>query len=456
MKLPSLGAEKPAVLTDRDIQSFRPAAIEIEQTPPSPLGRGILWAIIALFVISLLWACFGRIDIVATAQGKVIPSERVKTIQPLETAAVAEIHVREGQRVFAGDLLITLDTAITEADVRRLSQEWRDTALERRRLQALVDWFEGGRQKPPVLEIDIPEFIPYLPKYQALLRQETAEIIANLNAMEREAARMQAEYRMTEVEITKNRRLLEVLNERVSAYELMQRKKLGPRMEYLEVKQSQIEVEQDIGIQEARLQQLEASLAANKAQQEALIHQQHKSTLQQLQEAQTREASLLEEKIKAEQRSKQYHLMAPIDGTVQQLAVHTIGGVVTPAQELMLIVPEQSELEVEAFILNKDIGFVQEGQTAEVKIDTFNFTKYGVIDAELINLSDDAVQDEKLGLIYKARLRLKQDGLFVEDKYVRLSPGMSVMAEVKTGQRRIIEFFLSPLLRYKKDSLQER
>ncbi|WKT60107.1 HlyD family type I secretion periplasmic adaptor subunit [Microbulbifer thermotolerans] len=456
MKIPPLGAEKPAVLTDRDIQSFRPAAIEIEQTPPSPLGRGILWAIIALFVIALLWACFGRIDIVATAQGKVIPSERVKTIQPLETAAVAEIHVREGQRVAAGDLLITLDTAITEADVRRLSQEWRDTALERRRLQALADWFEGGRQKPPVLEIDIPEFIPYLPKYQALLRQETAEIIANLNAMEREAARMQAEYRMTEVEITKNRRLLEVLNERVSAYELMQRKKLGPRMEYLEVKQSQIEVEQDIGIQEARLQQLEASLAANKAQQEALIHQQHKSTLQQLQEAQTREASLLEEKIKAEQRSKQYHLMAPIDGTVQQLAVHTIGGVVTPAQELMLIVPEQSELEVEAFILNKDIGFVQEGQTAEVKIDTFNFTKYGVIDAELINLSDDAVQDEKLGLIYKARLRLKQDGLSVEDKYVRLSPGMSVMAEVKTGQRRIIEFFLSPLLRYKKDSLQER
>ncbi|MCX2780648.1 HlyD family efflux transporter periplasmic adaptor subunit [Microbulbifer thermotolerans] len=136
--------------------------------------------------------------------------------------------------------------------------------------------------------------------------------------------------------------------------------------------------------------------------------------------------------------------------------MHTIGGVVTPAQELMLIVPEQSELEVEAFILNKDIGFVQEGQTAEVKIDTFNFTKYDVIDAEPINLSDDAVQDEKLGLIYKARLRLKQNGLSVEDKYVRLSPGMSVMAEVKTGQRQIIEFFLSPLLRYKKDSLKER
>ncbi|MFC6977920.1 biotin/lipoyl-binding protein [Microbulbifer taiwanensis] len=144
MKLPSLGAEKQALLTDRDIHSFRPAAIEIEQTPPSPLGRAFLWAIVALFVIALLWACFGRIDIVATAQGKVIPSERVKTIQPLETAAVAAIHVREGQRVASGDPLITLDTAITEADVRRLSQEWRDTSLERYRLQALADWFEGA------------------------------------------------------------------------------------------------------------------------------------------------------------------------------------------------------------------------------------------------------------------------------------------------------------------------
>nr|WP_277611019.1 HlyD family type I secretion periplasmic adaptor subunit [Microbulbifer celer] len=451
-----MASEKQAVLTDGDIHSFRPAAIEIEQTPPSPLGRAILWAIAALFVIALLWACFGRIDIVATAQGKVIPSERVKTIQPLETAAVAAIHVHEGGRVTAGDPLITLDTSITEADVRRLQQEWRDTALQRHRLQALADWFANGRLQLPVLKNDNPEFASYLAKYEALLRQEAAEITANLNALEREAARLQAEYRMTEAEVTKSRRLLEVLNERVSAYEVMQRKNLGPRMDYLEVKQSQIEVEQDIGIQQAQLQQLEASLAANRAQQDALVHQQYKSTLQQLQEAQTRESSLREEKTKAEQRSRQYHIKAPIDGTVQQLAVHTIGGVVTPAQELMLIVPEQGEMEVEAFILNKDIGFVQEGQTAEVKIDTFNFTKYGVIDAELINLSDDAVQDEQLGLIYKARLRLKQDGLSIAGKHVRLSPGMSVMAEVKTGQRRIIEFFLSPLLRYKKDSMKER
>ncbi|MDG9670220.1 HlyD family type I secretion periplasmic adaptor subunit [Hahella sp. CR1] len=293
-------------------------------------------------------------------------------------------------------------------------------------------------------------------QHRNLLQQEAAEFIARLNALEREAARLNAEHDMTVAEITKQSRILEVLRERVNALDIMQNRKLGSRVQYLELKQELIEVEQDLAVQQARLKQLGASLAANEAQQETLLHEQYKNTLAQWREADTRAASLQEERIKAEQRSRQTRLTTPIDGTVQQLAVHTVGGVVTPAQELMLIVPEHSEMEVEALVLNKDIGFVQEGQSAEVKVDTFNFTKYGIIDAELVDLSDDAIQDENLGLVYKARLKLKQDGLTVENKYVRLSPGMSVTSEIKTGQRRLIEYFLSPLLRYKQESLGER
>ncbi|MBU6952826.1 HlyD family type I secretion periplasmic adaptor subunit [Hahella sp. HN01] len=202
----------------------------------------------------------------------------------------------------------------------------------------------------------------------------------------------------------------------------------------------------------ARLNALEREAARLNAEHDMTVAE----ITKQSREADTRAALLQEERIKAEQRSRQTRLTAPIDGTVQQLAVHTVGGVVTPAQELMLVVPEHSEMEVEALVLNKDIGFVQEGQSAEVKVDTFNFTKYGIIDAELVDLSDDAIQDENLGLVYKARLKLKQDGLTVENQYVRLSPGMSVTSEIKTGQRRLIEYFLSPLLRYKQESLGER
>jgi len=459
MNTASPGKAKKAVLSQREIYEFLPAAVEIEQTPASPVGRVILWSIMLLFVIGVTWAIFGKIDIVATAQGKVIPSERVKVIQPLETATIAAIHVEDGQQVKAGEPLITLDTTTTEADVRRLSQEWTEATAQKQRLQAMAQWFEAFDQNPltlPELHSDNPLLQTRLLKQQSLLYQQIAEFNAKLSTLQQEAIRLQAESRMTQAEITKNTRVFEVLTERVTAFDIMQSKKLGSRMDYLEVKQDQIEVEQDIAVQQARLQQLQASIAANQAQQQSLQHEQYKTTLLELQDISSHEASLLEEKHKAEQRSKQYHLTAPLDGTVQQLAVHTVGGVVTPAQELMLIVPQNSEMEVEAFILNKDIGFVQEGQAAEVKIDTFNFTKYGVIDAELSTLSNDAIQDEQLGLIYKAKLKLKQDGITVENRFVKLSPGMSVMAEVKTGQRRIIEFFLAPLLRYKQESLGER
>ena len=141
---------------------------------------------------------------------------------------------------------------------------------------------------------------------------------------------------------------------------------------------------------------------------------------------------------------------------VQQLAIHTIGGVVTPAQELMKVVPQNATVEVEALVQNKDIGFISQGQTAEVKVDTFNFTKYGVIDAEVINITQDAVADENLGWVFQMRLKLDKNSVDVNEKPIKLSPGMSIMAEVKTGKRRLIEFFLSPLLRYKQESIRER
>ncbi|WP_422476279.1 HlyD family efflux transporter periplasmic adaptor subunit [Endozoicomonas sp. ALB032] len=152
----------------------------------------------------------------------------------------------------------------------------------------------------------------------------------------------------------------------------------------------------------------------------------------------------------------QQKIVSPIDGTVQQLQIHTIGGVVQPAQALMQIVPKEATMEVEAWVLNKDIGFVQEGQRAEVKIDTFNFTKYGLIGGELINISDDAVPDEKQGLRYLASVHIEKDWMLVEKRKVNLSPGMSVAVEIKTGQRRLIEYFLSPLLRFKQESIRER
>lgn len=149
-------------------------------------------------------------------------------------------------------------------------------------------------------------------------------------------------------------------------------------------------------------------------------------------------------------------LVSPIDGTVQQLAVNTIGGVVTSAQPLMVIVPKNRELIAEVKLLNKDLGFVYEKQNASVKVDAFNFTKYGLINGEIMSISEEAIEDENLGLFYSTRVKLSENKINIDGKWVNLSPGMTVAVEVRTGQRRLIEYFLSPILRHKQESIKER
>ncbi|KZZ41314.1 hypothetical protein A3755_04020 [Oleiphilus sp. HI0085] len=203
---------------------------------------------------------------------------------------------------------------------------------------------------------------------------------------------------MVEAEATKKERVIPVLAERVDALEQLHRKDYGSKLPYLELKQELIEQEQDLKVQQARFKQLDSSILAIEKQTHSLLAEQQLATLSQKQEFELRLEGLKQELVKAKQRNQQQAIVSPIDGQVQQLAVHTIGGVVTPAQALLVIVPDQSKMEVDVMILNKDIGFVQEGQKAEVKVDTFNFTKYGLIDAEIKSISDDAIQDENLAL----------------------------------------------------------
>ncbi len=181
--------------------------------------------------------------------------------------------------------------------------------------------------------------------------------------------------------------------------------------------------------------------------------QEHAAALAQ---AKTRAHSLSKELAKAEHLTRQQSLTAPIDGVVQQLAVHTVGGVVTPAQQLMIIAPKEGQLEVEAWIENKDIGFVNENQQAEIKVEAFPFTRYGTIDGKILTLSADAVPLEKVGLVYASRVSMSKSVMQVGDKAVHLSPGMNVTVEIKTGKRRLIEYFLSPLLRGIKETARER
>ena len=442
---------KDQSVTHQQLYQFLPAAIEVEHTPASPAGRAIIWAIVILFTIACIWAYFGKIDIVAVAKGKVIPSEHIKHIQPLEAGKVKDIHVREGEYVRKGEALITLDATQTQADVDRLENEIDELAMNIERLSLFEGWLNlMGSESATLPPLNLNA------SHRKLLGQQKAELNSKLASLDVEKQKLTAEKQMVEAEATKKQRVIPVLAERVDALEQLHRKDYGSKLPYLELKQELIEQEQDLEVQQARSQQLDSSILAIEKQTQSLLAEQQLTSLSQKQEFELRLAGLKQELIKARQRNQQQQIVSPIDGQVQQLAVHTIGGVVTPAQALMVIVPNQSQMEVDVMILNKDIGFVQEGQQAEVKVDTFNFTKYGLIDAEIKSISDDAIQDENLGLAYAARITLAKQELVVEGREVKLSPGMSVTAEVKTGKRRLIEYFLSPLLRYKQESLGER
>ena len=282
------------------------------------------------------------------------------------------------------------------------------------------------------------------------------EYRARLNALNNERTRSQAELAGTEEVIVKLENILPLITERAEALKELSARHLAPRDTYLEVEQERIEQQQDLFAQRKHRDELQAALAQLDEERNAYREEFVNKNLTQQAEAERQLNGLQQEIIKARQRTQLQKLTAPVDGVVQQLAVHTVGGVVTPAQQLMVIVPKSGEIEVEAMIENKDIGFVREGQAAEVKVDAFPFTKYGAIDAELTNVSNDAIPDEDRGLIFAADLLLKQSAIHVGEKFINLTPGMMVTVEVKTGSRRLIEYIFSPLMQYVSESARER
>lgn len=433
---------------------FLPAALALRDTPLHPAPRVALWLIMMFALIALLWAVFGHIDVVATAVGKIIPNDRTKVVQPMETAVVKAIHVRDGQEVKAGQVLIELDATTATADTERLSNEAQDSRLEALRAQAVLAALANGL--PPKLKPMAGVGADRLLAEQSQASGQYQEYQARQLQLEAELGRRRAELQATQDEVTKLEQTAPIARQRAQDYQKLVKENFVSQHGYLEREQARIEQEQDLAASRSKVAELRAALMEAQRQRATLEAETRRQLLDQLNLASQKAESLGQELIKAEQRSRLMRLTAPVDGTVQQLAVTTVGGVVTPAQPLMVIVPKENVLEVEAMLPNKDIGFVNPGQDAEVKVETFPFTKYGTLHGKVTQVSSDAIQDEKRGLIYSTRVKLARDTIQVENKMVRLSPGMAVTVEVKTGTRRVIEYFLSPLMQVTSESLRER
>jgi len=433
---------------------FLPAVLEIQETPASPIGRLITWLIVLFFTITLIWAITGEIDIVATAQGKIIPSSHSKIIQPVEISVVTAIHVREGQPVKAGDILIELDATETSANQTSSQQQLNALQFSQIRLETLLTLI---KKTPQQNKKNWKEAETRLQNSQYnLLQNQYNEYKTQKQSLQASLREKQSESKATQAKVEQLKQTVPLIEKRLQSVESLYKQALLPEAQFLELKQEWIEQKKTLEAQQHYAQQIDAEIDQIEIQNQQYQYEYQREQLQQLVETERQIKGLQQELIKTKQRNKQQVLKSPISGVVQQLAVHTIGGVVSPAEALMVIVPEDDILEVEAYLENKDIGFVEENQIAEIKIDAFPFTKYGVIDGQVLSITNDAIQHEQLGLVFAMRTSMKKSDININGKAVNLSPGMSVMVEVKTGKRKIIEYLARPVEVMAASALRER
>lgn len=445
-----------------DELAFLPAALSLQETPAHPAPRRAAWAVCLLFVIALSWAACGQVDIVAMAPGRIVVSERTKTLQPLEAGVVKRVRVRDGDSVVAGQVLVELDASAASADAASVLEQYRSAASEERRTGALTEALRANA--PPVLP---------------LLQQAVAIAGAGVDAHgdTRDSLRLQAEWsdiaaRLAKLTAEKSRReaeavtVLETIHKLESTLPLTRQREADIRSlteqgfmsghAGQDRTRDRIEMESDLATQRARLSEAHAALRDAAQARVSWLAETQRSLSERHAQAASKREQLAQEYSKTVQRTRSAQLTAPVDGTVQQLAVHTEGGVVTPAQVLMVIVPRDADVTAEVVIDNKDIGFVSTGQVAAIKLETFPFTRYGTVPATVKSVVADAVNDEKKGAIFPATLSLARASIDVDGKRILLSPGMNVSAEIKTGRRRVIEYLLSPIQRGLSDSFEER
>ena len=441
-----------------DELAFLPAALSLQDTPAHPAPRRAAIAICALFVATIAWATLGQVDIVAVAPGRIVVSERTKTLQPLERSVVKRVLVKDGDSVQAGQVLVELDATITNADTTSVREQLNAAAVDEERAVALMAALRNG--KAPMLsasEAASPGTGSASgPTPATQLQAEWLDISARLARLRSEQLRREAEIATVKELLAKLQATLPIAQQRESDIKGLAEQGFVAGHAGQDRTRERIEQERDLATQRARLAEAQAALVESANTRSSYLAETQRSLSDRQAQANLKRQQLTQERSKAEQRSRLTQLTAPTSGTVQQVAVHTEGGVVTEAQVLMVIVPKDAQVTAEVVIDNKDIGFVNAGQAAEIKLETFPFTRYGTVSATVKSVTADAVNDDKRGAIFPAVLTLGQNVIAVDGKRISLSPGMNVTAEIKTGKRRVIDYLLSPVQRAVSESLGER
>ena len=464
----------------KDDTEFLPAALEILETPPSPVRMWLILTICALVIITLIWSFVGRIDIVAIAQGKFQPAGRVNVVQPVETGKVKSIRVQNGSRVKEGEILIEMDTAEAQGEVNAQQALLWSLQAEIERRKAAAQTISNRAPDAPSAVIwpaGLPDDIRL--REQRVLDGDMRQLKAVIASLEAQRAQKNAERQRVIETIAALERFVEVLDERVSMRQTLVDRNAGARANVIDALEKLREQQTTLSQQRGQLKEVEANLQVLAKEMEKNFLAAASDNTQRLATAERQRDDTAQRLERARARLANAQLKAPNSGTVQALSVVNPSQVLSAGEQVMRVVPDGVELEIEVYILNKDIGFIKEGQEAVIKVESFPFTKHGTINAKVVRIARDAIPQPEAGqleanpaqalrtsgfagaqrtqnLVFQLILKPEKEIIGVEGESVKMLPGMAVSAEIKTGRRRLIEYVFSPLVTVGSQSMRER
>ncbi len=421
---------------------FLPAALEVIERPVSPTARIVAWALLIFLLIAMLWLIFGRVDVVASAPGKLMPTGNIKMIQSPSGGVVRAIHVHDGDVVRAGAPLVDLDPTLSGADLAQAQKALAAAELEAARNRAIADALSGKGLRfvaPPGTPAEVAQ------TQARLIAAQIAQVEATTSSLAQARATALSDAQAARAQVSRLTDTVPILDRQIANMNALDAKGYAPGLRLLELQRQR---RQEAGDRDVAITQISRGLseAAKLDQQIRETREQaRREALADLAKSQAEAILRREEVTKANQKNRFERLRAPTQGTIQQLDIHTIGGVVEAAKPLMVLVPSNGGLEVQANILNKDVGFVHVGQEVAVKLEAFPFTRYGTVPGRVSAISRDAVQDKELGLVYIATIKLERSFIEADGRPVPLSAGLAATADIRTGTRRIISYLLSPL-----------
>ncbi|OGQ92957.1 MAG: hypothetical protein A2464_03165 [Deltaproteobacteria bacterium RIFOXYC2_FULL_48_10] len=430
-----------------DSHEFKPLLAEIEDTPVNPLGRTIFWIIVLVIIFFGTWMIFGKVDVVVSARGKVIPVGEIKILQPLTTGSVSNILIKEGDFVKEGQVLMEIDPSGTQPELASMQEEAKQLELELLRLDSVF------YQKP---------FQPETKRYgadltamqQKLYTSTMARLQKQTQAKREELEQTKAQLAAAEADYDRLRDLLNIAKDKLERLEPV--RDLVSRDQ---IDQTESEFKNFSGnLASAEHKVKESHAAAKRVQSELsiIIETERDKNLQESAEKKSKLNYLQANIEKTTYINAKQQLVAPVDGFINKLLIHTIGGVVTPAEKLIALVPANSPLIISVLVENKDIGFIGRDMDASIKVDTFSFQKYGTINGRVSHIARDSIEDKELGLVYEVYVDPQETWLMVEGVSTPITTGMGVTAGIKVGKRRIIEFFIYPLIKYLDEGISVR